>query len=393
MSGIKFKGDTSGEILLETPAVAGTNTLTLPAETGTLATTTEINNVYNSLGTRNLLINGNMQIAQRGTSATGIAVSGYYTVDRFLVGQSALGTFTQTQDTDAPDGQGFANSLKMQCTIADASPVAGGVLNIQQVLEGANLQQLNFGTAYAKSLTLSFWIKSNKTGTYVLNIRQTSGTTRRIVVPYTIDTANTWEKKTITVEGDTSGLINNDNNRALQVTWWLGAGSNYTSGTAPTGWGVAVEADYAPSQANLADSTSNYINLTGVQLEVGTTATPFEHRPYGQELAMCQRYYQKIIDPPMRGVATGGTAGGASRLGLFFANTMRATPTLAINGTFTFWNGSAPTTGTVLAGYWVGGLNGLDMDIGIAAAITQGQAVCQYITGDSNKYVTLSSEL
>ena len=297
MSSIKLKGDTSGEILLDTPAVAGTNTLTLPAQTGTLATTTDTNNItnniYNSLGTRNLIINGNMQIAQRGTSATGVSAFGYYTVDRWSPVFVSSGIWTNTQDTDVPTGQGFANSFKLECTTAVTSLTAGAIGLFRQAIEGQNLQQLKKGTANAESITLSFWVKSNKTGTYILELFDADNT-RQISKAYTVDTADTWEKKTITYAGDTTGAFVNDNSVGLYVQWWIAAGSDRSSGTLQTSWASVVNANRAVGQVNLADSTANYINITGVQLEAGDTATPFEHLQYGQQLALCQRYCYEV---------------------------------------------------------------------------------------------------
>ena len=285
MASIQLQGDNSGSLTIQAPSDAGNNTLTLPATSSTLAT-------QNALGVRNLIINGDMQIAQRGTSATGKNTGGYYTVDRFGFFPSGLGTWTNTQSTDIPTGQGFTHSFKLECTVAAASLVAAAAGTIQQRIEGQNCQYLNYGTASAKTTTLSFWVKSNKTGTYNFNLKKDDDN-RRIVKQYTISAANTWEKKTITIAGDTTGAINNDNGIGLQLTFWLGGGSDYTSGSVPSGWSAASTTDYAPNQVNLADSTSNYINITGVQLEVGDTATPFAHRPYDMELARCQRYYEK----------------------------------------------------------------------------------------------------
>jgi hypothetical protein len=286
MASIKLSGNTSGEITISSPDVAGTHTLTLPSATETLAT-------QNSLGVRNLIINGDMRIAQRGTSSTGITSTfSYHTVDRwFTQGTSSFGTFTQTQDTDVPSGQGFANSLKMQCTTANASLSAGSYLRLEQRIEGQNLQHLKYGTSNAESLTLSFWVKSNKTGTYVCWLYQDS-TVRGVSASYTISSSDTWEKKTITFSGDTSASSNivNDNSSELRILFQLVAGTDWSSGTLQTSWGNFVYANSAVGQVNLADSTSNYINITGVQLEVGTEATPFEHRPYDMELQRCQRY-------------------------------------------------------------------------------------------------------
>ena len=291
MSGIKFKGDTSGEILLETPAVAGTNTLTLPAETGTLATTTEVNNVVdNHLGMRNLIINGNMQIAQRATSKTSITADGFYTCDRWEALVRTAGTWTQTQDTGVAN-EGFAKSLKMDCTTADASLGASDRIFMYQRIEGFNTQSIKKGTANAESVTLSFWIKSNKTGTYIAELQDLDNS-RDISQAYTISSANTWEKKTLTFVPDTTGALDNDNAGSLDVYFWLAAGSDFSSGTLNTSWNSTVSANRAVGQVNLADSTSNYVNITGVQLEVGTTATPFENVPYDLNLQRCFRYYQ-----------------------------------------------------------------------------------------------------
>jgi len=243
------------------------------------------------LGTKNLIINGNMQIAQRGTSATGITSSGYYVVDRFQHGIGSMGTWSISQSTDVPTGQGFANSLKMDCTTADASPAVSDTLIVRQKIEGQNLQQLKKGTANAEKVTVSFWVKSAKTGTYILELDDRDNT-RDICQSYTIDTADTWEKKTLTFDGDTTGAFDNDNNSSLWLSFWLGAGTNFTSGTLATSWTSRTDVNRAVGQVNLADSTSNYINITGVQLEIGDTATPFENRMYSQELAMCQRYYE-----------------------------------------------------------------------------------------------------
>ena len=244
------------------------------------------------IGTKNLIINGDMRIAQRGTSQASITTSGYYTVDRFLLtGGNSAGTWTQTQSTDVPTGQGFANSLKMQCTTANASLGSTAFFFIRQRIEAQNLQHIKKGTSSAESLTYSFWVKSNKTGTYIAEIFDDDNV-RQISKSYTIDTADTWEKKTITFVGDTSGVLPNDNGSGFSVGMWLVAGSDYTSnGTLNTSWASTNVPQRAVGQVNLADSTSNYINITGVQLEVGDTATPFEVMPYDMELQRCKRYY------------------------------------------------------------------------------------------------------
>jgi hypothetical protein len=246
--------------------------------------------VQNQSAFKNIIINGDMSIAQRSTSVSGITTGGYLTIDRFTTGVGTVGTWTQSQSTDVPTGQGFAKSLKMECTTANASLSASSNLAIQQKNEGQNVQYLKKGTANAESTTLSFWVKSNKTGTYIAELYDEDNS-RSISKSYTINSADTWEKKTITYAGDTTGTFNNDNGESLDVNFWLGAGTNWSSGTLQTTWGSYDATKRATGQVNLADSTSNYINITGIQLEAGTTASDFEFLPYDVNLTRCQRYF------------------------------------------------------------------------------------------------------
>jgi len=250
---------------------------------------------------KNIIINGDMSIAQRGTSETGITGSGYYTVDRWRIGADTGGTWTQSQSTDVPSGQGFAKSSKLDCTTANGSLSANSAFFLTQRVEGQNLQYLKKGTANAESLTASFWVKSNKTGTYILMLDDTDNN-RSFSQSYTISSADTWEKKTITFAGDTSGAFNNDNARSFDLRFWLVAGTNYTSGTLNTSWNSNTNANLAVGQVNLADSTSNEWYITGVQLEAGTTASDFEFLPHDINLKRCQRYYAVVADRRTSGV-------------------------------------------------------------------------------------------
>ena len=200
--------------------------------------------------------------------------------------------FTQTQSTDVPTGQGFATSLKMDCTTAQGSLAAADNLRIDQRVEGQNLQYLKKGTSSAESLTISFWVKSNKTGTYIVELLDNDNT-RTINKSYTISSADTWEKKTITYDGDTSGALDNDNAQSFRCNFFLAAGTDLTSGSLQTSWGSLTTANRAVGQVNLADSTSNEWYVTGVQLEAGTAASDFEFLPFDVNLKRCERYYQK----------------------------------------------------------------------------------------------------
>lgn len=237
---------------------------------------------------KNLLINGGMNVWQRSTSAS-VSTDTYHTVDRFAIGVGGMGVFTSSRSTDVPSGQGFGYSTKWDCTTADASPAAGDYIVFPQRIEGQNLQHLLKGTSSAKAVTVSFWIKSNKTGTYILELIDADNA-RNISKSYTIDSASTWEKKEIVFEGDQTGVLDNDNGHSLRCQWWFGAGSTYSSGTLQTSWATGVDANRAVGQVNLADSTSNELYITGCQLEIGEAATDFQFEPYEAIYRKCLRY-------------------------------------------------------------------------------------------------------
>ena len=275
---------------------------------------------------RNIIINGDMSQSQRSTSVSSLTSSStYQTIDRYATELGSNGTWTQSQSTDVPTGQGFAKSLKMDCT----STGSGGYLHITQRFEGQNLQYLKKGTSSAESTTLSFWVKSAKTGTYIAEFRDIDNT-RNISKSYTISSADTWEKKTITFDGDTSGAFGNDNGSSLELNLWLAAGSGNTSGTLQTSWGSQVAANRAVGQVNLGDSTSNDWYITGLQLEAGTSASDFEFLPTDVNLRRCQRYcFVKANGAGALGMATYYTSSNM-RASISFPVTMRAAPTLNV---------------------------------------------------------------
>lgn len=244
---------------------------------------------------RNLLYNGAMQVSQRGTSVTGITTGDYRTADRWRTTITSLGTWTESIEADGPAGTGLTKSLKLLCTTADAAPGATSQARFRQRLEGQDVQRIAKGTASAQQLILSFWVKSNVTGTYIVGLNDDTNT-RHISAAYTISASATWERKIITFPADTTGTFANDNSSALSLSMWLAAGSNFTSGTLQTTWASTTSANTAVGQTNLAAATNNYWQITGVQLEVGDAATDFEFKSYGQELAECQRYYWRAVD-------------------------------------------------------------------------------------------------
>ena len=307
--------------------------------------TTSINGVTpnaNNVVGKNLIINGAMQIAQRGTSTTGVTTNGYLACDRFFFYTDTMGTWTGEQSTDAPDE--FANSFKLSCTTADASPAAGDRAILQYRMEGQFLQHLAKGTTSAKKVTLSFWIKSNKTGNMQVNLYDNTND-RFVSGTVTINSSATWEKKTITFVGDTVSNIANDNSNALLIEWWFDSGTTWSSGTSPTTWQSNSAADRnANGTLALADSTSNYINITGVQLEVGESATEFEHRPYGMELQLCQRYFEAY--PLMSGtqaipIILLYRQSNQYWSNFYYKTIKRAVPTVVL-GTGAAWSGGNP---------------------------------------------------
>ena len=245
-------------------------------------------------GSSNIIINGAMTVSQRGDS-TGITSGGYYACDRFKSDLSGVGTWSIAQSTTAPTNKGFQNSVKLDCTTANGSLASGAYFIYQTRIEGQNLQSLAFGTSEAKPLVLSFYVKSNKTGTYHIGLYNTDNA-RMNGRTYTIDSANTWELKTISFDADTSQGFTNDNNSSLLIEWWLAGGTDYTSGSTPTAWTTADNTIRAGGLAvNLADSTDNEWLMTGVQLEVGSQASDFQHEDIGTTFLKCNRYFQKFV--------------------------------------------------------------------------------------------------
>ena len=285
---------------------------------------------------RNLIINGAMQVAQRGTSQTGVTNDGYKDApDRFKVQAGTAGTWTVSQSTTAPDG--FSNSYKFDCTTANASLSADSNLHLVYKFEGQDLQHLKKGTSGAESITLSFWVRSAKTGTYIAQLKDQDNN-RSYAQAYTISSADTWEHKTLTYAGDTTGVLDNDNGDSFRVFWWLVAGSNYTSGTLATAWESTTEANRAVGQVNLADSTSNDWYITGIQLEVGEQATPFEHRSFADEFAKCKRYYQRwdataSDSTSNKPIGAGVWNGTGQVLASFTYDEMRVSPTFTASST------------------------------------------------------------
>lgn len=245
---------------------------------------------------RNMITNGDMQISQRGTSFASMGNGDtQYTLDRFgwfEEGDHGAAEITITQDTDVPTGQGFAKSLKAVCATADTSIDAGTIAYLSQKFEGQFLQHLAKGTSSAKSTTLSFWCKSNLTGTFTISVIDQDNT-RMFSTSYSPASANTWEKFIINIPADTTGALDNDNASSYRINWNLQAGTNKSNGALASAWEAQAEGDRAVGQTNFYSSTDNNWYITGVQWEVGDTATDFEFLPFDVQLRRCMRYCQK----------------------------------------------------------------------------------------------------
>ena len=278
-------------------------------------------------GRRNIIINGAMQVAQRGTSSTGQGASSNFLIDRFRQNHNgnSAGRYTVSQATDVHDG--FANALKLDCTTADTSIAAAERFFIEYPFEGQDLQQFKKGTSDAEDFMVSFYAKANSNFTYVVGFYDNDNNR---TVSRTFSVTSSWQRFTINFGKDTTGAFGDDNNLSLQLRWYLHAGSNYTGGTLQEVWDAVTNNETAGGMtSSFFSSTDNEFYLTGVQLEVGSVATPFEFRSFGEELALCQRYYYKlIIDSGADSFATGSNnATTTSEHSIIFAQTMRANPT------------------------------------------------------------------
>ena len=309
-----------------TATVASGITTTASVNTSGIVTATAFIPTTGQLSHRNKVINGAMNVAQRNmpiTSANG------YCLDMFKLWDGMdSGVATVDQSTHSPDG--FSKSFKVDITTADTSLAATDYARIHHRIEAQNLQDLAYGTSEAKNIVISFYVRSTTTGTYVFSIEQSDNSNKHCVFNYTVNSANTWERKTFSIAGDTAGVINDDNGYGFTMYWILAAGSNYSSGSTRSTWTAKVAADSMAGQSvNLFSNTSNELFLTGVQLEVGPVATPFEHRSFSDELSRCQRYYQQYVNPCCTGVVP-DNGSKAYSIGLQFQTRMRAVPTLTI---------------------------------------------------------------
>jgi hypothetical protein len=379
-------GSTSGSVTLQEPAIAGSTVIDLPATSGTMAVlptaTSVLPEASGGTGTttgyygfKNRIINGAMVIDQRNAGASVTLTSGgVFVTDRFNCYEDTDGTMTGQQvlksasSGNAPTG--FSSSLLFTTGTADASLSAAQYAAFLQTIEGLNVSDLDWGTANASTITLSFYVKSSLTGTFSGALRN-SGTSRSYVFTYTISAANTWEQKTITIAGDTSGTWLTTNGVGISLLFSLGVGSNFSSSTT-NAWqaGNFFSATGSTSVIGTAGAT---FYITGVQLEKGSTATSFDYRPYGTELQLCQRYYEKSYNTdvvPGTGTIVGYSNSPATGFNtnlwgamVRFNVTKRATPTvspIAYTGTAGQWHYgvASQTEGATTLNIYAAGMSG-----------------------------------
>jgi len=345
-------------------------------------------------GRRNILFNPKFEVAQRGTSFSQ-GTGNSYLLDRWrpAIGSSFNLDTTITQSTTVPSGQGFKHSLKVEAdsVVSPNSEQNGG---IAQYLEGQDIDHLNYGTSSAESLTLSFWVRSNKTGTYcvqlMMNMGAGSGSERQMhIKEYTISSADTWEKKTLTFTGNTSQAITQTNTDGFRVIWWLSTGSG--DHQSADSWISSPFFASTSNQVNFMDSADNEWYLCGCQLEVGEQATPFEHRSYGEELALCQRYFYRLDSSVLRMTGKPGFSqtNAANRLGVDFPMTMRSAPSYTESG-MQVWDGVA-TYDLPSAGSTRMDKKGFDADYAVTGITSL--RPCWYYFNDTTDYLEFDAEL
>jgi hypothetical protein len=370
-----------------------TNAIT-DASGGNTATINSYTPTESNMAGRNLIINGAMQVAQRGASFTGVGGSSVtYTVDRWAVREATDAVVDVSQATDSPSTDLFKYCLKLDVTTADASIAAGQVCTVQHRIEAQDLVRAGFGTANAKQLTISFWHKHTKTGTYSVGFTNHNGT-RGYPAEYTQSVSDTWEKSTVTFTADTTGTWATDNTLGMIVYFSVAAGTDFY---ATVGAWTGANDFASANQVNALDSTSNSFRITGVQLEAGSVATPFEHRQFGQELALCQRYYQKWQNE------SGGETTGSVGTGTVWTSTnffcvlqyfvpMRALPDGEKSSTTAITllcNSAAKQTTNIVFGSY--SRNSVEI-IGTSSGMGAGQAGFVRFTGASD-YIALTAEL
>tara|TARA_R100000426_G_scaffold1314_1_gene2395 strand:+ start:586 stop:1755 length:1170 start_codon:yes stop_codon:yes gene_type:complete len=295
---------------------------------------------------RNVIINGACRVAQRSNLTN--AQTGYGAVDRFKIQSSGASRFTLSQHNGPGAQYGLPLALKFETTTADDSVAAGDYMYIDTKFEGQDLQRFQKGSSDAKQFTLQFWIKLAVQGTYVVQLFDADNS-RHVVANYTVSSPNTWEKKIITFPADTSGVLDSDNQKSFEVRWHFLGGSTYRGGTQQTTWGSIVAANMLEGMGNAVSATGDNF-ITGMQLEVGSVATDFEHRSFADELLRCQRYYQVSVSEAKPAVFAGrGTGTSNVYMTVPLTCSLRDTPSLSdsnFSSVYAYLYNSRPSNGS-----------------------------------------------
>lgn len=348
-----------------------------------------------------LIHNGAMLVRQRATSAPSLSSGAHYVIDRFIFAVNE-GTFTMSQHSDGPTGSGFKKCLKIDCTTADASLTSDGAVNIVHRFEGINLKSMRKGYSDAKKVTWAFWVKTNKTGNYVAELKDHDNS-RTVGQVFSVDSANTWEKKVLVFPADTStgDKFTHDEGLSLACTIWLAAGTNYTSGTLDTTWADTTTANRAVGQnVNIADNTDNEFLTTGWQLEIGeytaTTIPPFRHIPFALDILRCQRYFQIKADGNSQFFEMGGMYSGSLANGFTQGPCrMRNAPTVYVadgSNYFSFRSDNGDRTSNTLNG--AGSQHGARIQNLFVSGLTVTQGYGGFFrTNNASAYVHFSSDL
>jgi hypothetical protein len=392
-SGIKVAGSNDGILELQTTTAGGTATTAMTINTGQAVTFAQTANLPNTFGFKNRIINGAMVIDQRNAGASVTPANGAYTLDRWSAWTNGSGVFSVQQSSVAPAG--FNNSCLLTVTTADASVTGSDYYLFSQPIEGFNFSDTNFGTANAKTVTISFWVRSSITGTFGNCLRNSAGN-YSYPFQYVINSADTWEQKSVTITGATAGTWLTTNGVGARLWISIGAGSDFTDTV--NVWTTKASVVSANSSTNLISTSGATFYITGVQLEVGSTATSFDYRDYGRELIMCQRYYYRLSLPTdgnryfIGFNLTTTTAEGI----VFFKSSMRAAPT-ALEQTGTASNYSVLNQTTNVASSSVPTFNAATVDnasvlFTVSSGLTAGNGVV-IRSNAASTYLGWSAEL
>ncbi len=356
----------------------------------------ELGAVYDSgaLSNRNIMINGGMTVSQRSSGTVTVSDGsneGYATVDRFGLrfNATAGGACEMSQSTDTPDG--FANSVKIKCSTADSAHTGTQSIYLDQRVEAQNLQLLGYGSSGAKTMTISWYMKTvNYTDPISIALETRDGTGQYYVKSYTPTTS--WARYTCTVPASTSATINNDSGDGMHVKFVFAGSSSgtYAASSDSTAWST-TRADYRNDIGNFVASTSNELYITGVQLEVGTEATPFEHRSFGQELALCQRYFHRIGGTG-RAFFLGGSNASQGYISVPFPTTMRSSPSFSNGGGFTINNYSTGTTPSDING-GISSPNQMELSPVGGLTYTLGNSILMYESSTNSGNLKFDAEL